>query len=68
VDLPEGGSAEFAFSATVLPDFFGDLVSAATVTAPVDVLELDDGNNAAHITVRSERIFRDRFESATDSP
>ncbi|MEE4329742.1 MAG: Ig-like domain-containing protein, partial [Wenzhouxiangella sp.] len=62
VDLPEGGSVEIAFSATVLPEFFGDLVATATVTAPAGLLELDGENNTASSSVRAETIFRDRFE------
>jgi uncharacterized repeat protein (TIGR01451 family) len=62
VDLPEGGSVSFTFSATVLPEFFGEIVGTATVVAPVSVLELDDGNNSAASSIPSARIFRDRFE------
>lgn len=58
VDLPEGGSVVFTLSATVLSGFFGELSSSA----PVDVLELDDGDDAASVSIRSVKIFRDRFE------
>ncbi|MCL4837223.1 MAG: hypothetical protein KJ058_04570 [Thermoanaerobaculia bacterium] len=67
VDLPSGGSLQYAASGSAPVPFAGVLAVTATVTAPPTISDPDPANDVAVATVRSPALFDDGFESGDSS-